>query len=73
MMCMKRHAALDAGLHQLNNLTLRHHIQIFKETTSACRQLLLMNIALGLLNHHKLPFSNDLLSDLSTLNIGKTQ
>ena len=52
---MKRHTALYTRLHQLDNLTLRHRIQILKETTSTNRQLLLLNTALDLLNRHKLP------------------
>jgi hypothetical protein len=52
---MKRHTALYTRLHQLDNLTLRHRIQILKETTLTSRQLLLLNTALDLLNRHNLP------------------
>jgi hypothetical protein len=52
---MKRHTALYTRLHQLDNLTLRHRIQILKETTPTSRQLLLLNTALDLLYRHNLP------------------
>ena len=52
---VKRHTALCTRLHQLDNLALRHFIQILKETTLTNRQLLLLNIALDLLNRHNLP------------------
>jgi hypothetical protein len=52
---MKRHTALYTRLHQLDNLALRHRIQILKETTLTSRQLLLLNITLDLLSRHNLP------------------